>query len=181
MAATSAPVVLPPLVQRRSPNRSSRHGTRIDLVVLHETAGSYNGAVSWLCNPVSRASAHLVVREDGHEATQLVTIGEKAWTQGDFNSRAIGVELANITRKGYATEHQLRVAARIFGFFCLRHDIPPKWSRTGTGRGVCRHSDLGAAGGGHTECGPGDTDWFRFLEMLHDEIERGDYKAKWTV
>lgn len=173
--------VLPPLVQKRTPNRSSRNGSKVDLIVWHETAGSYDGSISWLCNPVSDASAHLVVREDGLQATQLVPLFEKAWHAAAFNSRAIGVEHANITAKGYATEKQLRVSARIFGWLCLEYAVPPRWSRDGSSPGVCRHSDLGAAGGGHTQCGMSDVDFGRFLEMLHDELDRGSYRKKWAL
>jgi N-acetyl-anhydromuramyl-L-alanine amidase AmpD len=173
-------VVLPPLVWKRSPNVSSRNGVAVNLLVWHETAGSYRSAVSWLCNPAARASAHLVVREDGLEATQLVKLADKAWTQADFNPRAIGIEHANVTAKGYATEQQLRVSARIFGWFCLKYAIPPRWARAGLGSGICRHSDLGAAGGGHTLCGMADYDFGRFMEMVGDEIARGDYLTTWA-
>ncbi len=177
----AAPIVLPSLVQRPSPNESSRRGSPIELLTLHETAGSYAGAISWLCNPVSDASGHLVLREDGAEATQLVRRERKAWTQASYNPRSVSVELANTTPKGYSTEAQLRVAARIFGWLCLQHAIPPRWARAGVGRGIVRHLDLGAAGGNHTQCGPGSVDFQRFLVMVGDEIERGGYRAKWML
>ncbi len=176
-----AGVVLPPLVQRHTPNQSSRHGTRVDLLVWHETAGAYAGSVSWLCNPASDASAHLVIREDGGEATQLVPLEAKAWHAEAFNARSVGVEHANVTAKGYATERQLEVSARVFGWLCLRLGIPPRFARGGVGRGVCRHLDLGALGGGHTSCGPGDEAWARFLTMVHAEIERGGYRKAWAT
>ena len=168
--------MLPELVERHSPNYSSRHGTTPSLLVWHETAGAYAGAVSWLCNPASQASAHLVVNELGDEATQLVALHDKAWHAAAFNSRSVGVEHANITAKGYATEHQLQVSARIFGWLCLHLSVPPRWSRHGDTPGVTRHSDLGALGGGHTQCGPGDHDWQRFLVMLH-----GGFRKVWAL
>ncbi len=174
-------VVLPKLVQRKSPNQSSRHGTRIDLIVWHETAGAYAGSCSWLCNPASQASAHLVVREDGLEATQLVHLSEKAWTEAAFNPRAVGVEHANVTAKGYATDHQLQVSARVFGWLCLHLNVPPRWARNGQGPGVCYHGELGQAGGGHPNCGPDHSGWLRFLDLLHHELERGGYRDKWAL
>lgn len=174
------PIVLPKLVQRPSPNYSSRHGARIDLLVWHETAGPYLGSISWLCNPISQASSHLVLREDGEHCTQLVRLSQKAWTQASFNPRCVSVEHANVTAKGYATEHQLRVSARIFGWLCLELEVPPRWARGGVGRGVCMHRELGAAGGGHTQCGPTDEAWQRFLGYLHREIERGGYRKAWA-
>lgn len=175
-----AKVTLPELVWKSSPNRSSRHGAAVDLLVWHETAGSYAGAVSWLRNPRSDASAHLVLREDGNEATQLVALAEKAWHAADFNRRSVGVEHANITRKGYATERQLQVSARIFGWLCLTLDVPPRWARGGHGRGVCYHGELGAGGGGHTACGPDHSGWLRFLDLLHAEVTRGHYRPEWA-
>src|SRR4051794_9107606 len=126
-------VVLPSIVQRRSPNQSGRHGTPVDLLVWHETAGAYAGSVNWLCNPAAQASAHLVVREDGGEVTQLVPLAQKAWHAAAFNPRSVGVEHANITRKGYATREQLEVSARIFGWLCLHLHVPPRWARNGVG------------------------------------------------
>src|SRR5207244_10288577 len=99
--------VLPLLVQRKTPNQSSRHGAPVTLLVWHETAGAYQGSVSWLCNPQAQASAHLVVREDGGECTQLVHLDQKAWHAADFNPQSVGVEHANVTSKGYSREHQL--------------------------------------------------------------------------
>jgi hypothetical protein len=176
----AAKVLLPKLVQRRSPNQSSRHGARIDLLVWHETAGRYASDVAWLCNPAARASAHLVIREDGLEATQLVALGAKAWHAAAYNSHAVGVEHSNRTAKGYATDYQLRVSARVFGWLCLHLGIPPRWARGGQGRGVCYHGELGALGGGHPLCGPDRSGWLRFLELLHFELARGGYRKTWA-
>lgn len=176
-----AGVVLAPLVQRRTPNQSTRHGATVDLLVWHETAGAYAGSVSWLCNPASQASAHLVVREDGGEVTQLVPLGVKAWHAAAYNPRSVGVEHANVTAKGYSSDTQLRESARIFGWLCLHLHIPPRWARDGVGPGVCRHLDLGQLGGGHTSCGPDDSGWFRFLDLLHAELKRGGYRPKWAT
>ena len=108
-------------------------------------------------------------------------LAEKAWHAAAYNPRSVGVEHANTTGKGYATEAQLRVSARVFGWLCLHLGVPPRFARGGAGPGVCRHLDLGALGGGHTQCGPGEADWQRFLVMLHAEIERGDYRTSWAT
>jgi N-acetyl-anhydromuramyl-L-alanine amidase AmpD len=184
-------VTLPALEQVPSPNRSGRRGARVDLLVWHETAGSYAGAVRWLCTPTvydahgnvrsgPNASAHLVIDEHGRQASQLVPLEVKAWHAADFNPRSIGVEHANTTAKGYATERQLRVSARVFGWLCVRENIPPRWARGGHGPGVCYHGELGAAGGGHPQCGPEPQAWQRFLEYLHHELERGHFRKTWA-
>ena len=174
--------VLPKLVQAHTPNQSSRHGTRIDLLVWHETAGSYAGSVAWLENPAAQASAHLVIREDGKEATQLVPLAGKAWHAEAYNARSVGVEHANTTAKGYASAVQLAVSARIFGWLCLRLGVPPRWARAGVGPGICRHLDLGLAGGGHFNCGVHpEAEWLTFLGMVHAEIIRGEYRKTWAL
>ena len=175
-------VVLPPLTERHSPNQSSRHGTRIDLLVWHETAGAYAGSVAWLCNPVAQASAHIVIDETGTGATQLVPLGMKAWHAAAYNPRSVGVEHANTTPKGYASAGQLAVSARVFGWLCLHLSVPPRWARGGVGPGICRHLDLGIAGGGHLVCGVHpDAEWLHFLELVHAEIERGGYRKSWAA
>src|SRR5439155_18761618 len=161
--------------------QSSRHGTPVQLLVWHETAGAYAGSVNWLCNSAAQASAHLVLREDGGECTQLVKLSEKAWHAASFNPQSVGVEHANVTAKGYSTEAQLEVSARIFGWLCLHLGVPPRWSRDGRTPGVTRHMDLGWAGGGHTQCGPDLSGWLRFLDLLHAEIKRGGYRKTWAL
>lgn len=173
-------VVLPPIVWKPSPNHSTRGGVTPRLLVWHETAGPYAGSVSWLRNPRSRASAHLVIREDGGEVSQLVALSQKAWTQGEFNPEGVGVEHANVTAKGYATEAQLEVSARVFGWLCLHLDIPPRWARHGQGRGVCFHGELPQKVDPHPNCGPTPEAWERFLVMLHYEIARGGYRKAWA-
>ena len=175
-------VVLPPLTERHSPNQSSRHGTRVDLLVWHETAGAYAGSVSWLCNPAAQASAHIVIDEHGTEATQLVPLAAKAWHAAAYNPRSVGVEHANLRAVGYASPEQLRVSARVFGWLCLHLGVPPRWARLGVGPGICRHLDLGIAGGGHLQCGVHpDAEWLHFLELVHAEIERGGYRKSWAT
>ena len=174
-------VVLPPLVQAHSPNQSTRGGSKVDLLVWHETAGAYAGSVAWLRNPAAQASAHIVVNENGTEATQLVDLKMKAWHACAYNPRSVGVEHANTTAKGYATDEQLEVSARIFGWLCLHLGIRPRWARGGVGPGVCYHGELGALGCGHYNCGPDPAGWQRFLALLAHEVERGGYRPVWAL
>lgn len=69
------------ITKKNSPNKMSRRGWKPDMIVNHITEGSYAGAVSWLCNPKSGASAHFVISRKG-EITQLVDIREAAWANG---------------------------------------------------------------------------------------------------
>lgn len=88
-------------------------GDRLDpsyLVIHYTAAPSAEHSVSWLCNPVAKASAHVVIGRDG-SVTQLVPFDRVAWHAGvsswdgltGLNRHAIGIELDNagrLTRKG---------------------------------------------------------------------------------
>lgn len=69
------------IIKKSTPNKMGRQGWKPDMIVSHITEGSYSGAVSWLMNPTSQASAHFVVSKKG-EITQLVDIREAAWING---------------------------------------------------------------------------------------------------
>lgn len=65
----------------KTPNCSSRRGWQPDRIVVHVTEGSFKGAVSWLCNSASGASAHFVAGRNG-EREQLVNLDLAAWCNG---------------------------------------------------------------------------------------------------
>jgi len=89
---------------RPSPNFGPRrHGRDPDMVVLHHTAmRSAAAAVTRLCDPASKVSAHYVLSEVG-QLYCLVPENLRAWHAGqgrwgdtdDINSHSIGIELAN--------------------------------------------------------------------------------------
>lgn len=77
----------------------------MDTIILHATGGeSYEGAISWLCNPKSGVSAHYVIGRAG-EIAKLVPTSMCAWHAGkakhpadgrcNVNLRSIGIELVN--------------------------------------------------------------------------------------
>lgn len=69
------------ITKKSSPNKMSRNGWKPDMIVSHIAEGTYDGTISWLCNPKSQASAHFVISKKG-EITQLVDIREAAWGNG---------------------------------------------------------------------------------------------------
>lgn len=169
-------VSLPPLWVRLSPNRSSRKGQHPTGIVVHETEGSFLGAVSWLCNPQAQASAHVVLKEDGSQCAQLVPWHEKAWHAVNANSYTMGLEMAGFTAKGN-DPMQLRKAARIVAFWGHNFGIPMRQGDMhGTG-GVVRHRDLGEYGGGHSD--PGGFDWEDFLALCDAELKHGNFRPVW--
>lgn len=86
-----------------SPNKSARKGDVKYLVLHHTGPGSFNGIVSWLCNPQAKASAHYVLGTSG-QLKQLVNTGKESWHAGvaKWNGKridnhcSIGIEICNI-------------------------------------------------------------------------------------
>jgi N-acetyl-anhydromuramyl-L-alanine amidase AmpD len=52
---------------------------RMDVIVLHDCEGGYEGSLRWFELSRSNVSAHYVAREDGGETTQMVDLADSAW------------------------------------------------------------------------------------------------------
>lgn len=92
---------------------SPNHGGVLtpSLLVMHYTAGkSAESSASWLCSPIAKASAHLIIGMDG-KIIQLVPFNFTSWHAGQsvwegreqVNHFSIGIELDNpgrLSRKG---------------------------------------------------------------------------------
>ncbi len=116
-----------------SPNRESRHGTKIDSIVLHSTWGGFSGSVAHLCNTASRASAHYVIGRDGTIAT-LVPDEDAAWhvrreathqVNPPWNARSIGIELVDDQMEnGWMTDQQYGKLVLLVKVLVQRWGIP---------------------------------------------------------
>jgi len=160
-------LTLPPLKHVASPNFSSRHGTPVDLIVCHDCEGSYAGSINWFANPASQVSAHVVLRDDGQEATQMVDFADKAWHVVSFNPRSIGIEMAGYAAKGFGAA-EWQDAANIIAWLLHRFNLPCRWAQHGSGPGFCSHYDLGAAGGGHKDPTTDSAVWAAFVKLVQD-------------
>lgn len=78
-------------------------GGRPRFLILHYTAGgTLSGAVNWFTQPASKASAHLVIGQDG-AITQMMPFDRIAWHAGvaawqgqsGLNRHSVGIELVN--------------------------------------------------------------------------------------
>jgi hypothetical protein len=77
---------MPGALRHSTPNFSTgRAGQHVKAVCLHVTSGKrgseYPNAISWLCNPDSKASAHFIISQTG-DISQLVSIIDTAWGNG---------------------------------------------------------------------------------------------------
>jgi hypothetical protein len=73
-------------------NYSSRAGTAISMVAIHDVEGSYAGCISWFKNCSASASAHYVMRSSDGQVTQMVLESNKAWHIGSENPYTLGIE-----------------------------------------------------------------------------------------
>jgi len=98
-----------PVAFRQTPNVGGEMPVR-RFLVQHFTAGaSASSAIDWLCDPESKASAHLVIARDG-TVTQLAPFNRVTWHAGrsewthfgrkfvGLNACSIGIEFDNAGR-----------------------------------------------------------------------------------
>jgi N-acetyl-anhydromuramyl-L-alanine amidase AmpD len=94
----------------RTPNVSAK-AIVPKAIVLHHSGGSYAGGVSWIRNPKSRVSYHVLVAEDGRRTVfanpeqRTWHAGRSEWRgRGDLNSWSIGAAFAGNTWETPLTE-----------------------------------------------------------------------------
>ncbi|HEY4094514.1 MAG TPA: peptidoglycan recognition family protein [Baekduia sp.] len=150
-------------VRHISANRSSRGGVKPSLIVLHSTesdnrtgSGDLAAVASYLAQPSTQASAHVIVDADGYSA-RLVADAEKAWHCAGYNSQSLGIEQVGRAAQKAWTRDEIREAARWIARWSHLHGIPIRKGAVKNGKvtrsGVLRHMDLGAVGGGHHDPG----------------------------
>lgn len=154
-----------------SPNKSSRGGSGVRLIVLHTTEGAQTieSLGSFFGNSSAQVSSHT-----GADNKSSSVIGEyvrrpdKAWTQGNANPYCISMELctpsgaaSNWSRDYWLNKQttMLRAAAAWVAEEAKYYGIPlvglsSSAAQSGS-KGVCQHVNLGASGGGHHDCGSG--------------------------
>lgn len=139
-------------------NQSSRNGAKPRIIVLHTTEGAnihnsvndLKGLAGWFNNPAAQASSHVGVDGDGY-AAKFVDDSAKSWACAAFNSVSLNVEQVGFASQSTFPEAQLNTTAKYIAYWSVKYGIPITHS---TSNGVCQHSDLGQAGGGHHDCGP---------------------------
>lgn len=159
-------MALPPIKWTSSPNFSSRGGQKVRLIVTHDCEGSYAGSISWFAMKQSQVSAHLVLRDDGNEATQMVAWDDKAWHACNFNPFSEGIEAAGFEVKGLGAPEIDALAALVAwrlhanGIPCQEATAENKWT------GFTMHAKLGAAGGGHHDWSENAAVWADFVRRV---------------
>jgi N-acetyl-anhydromuramyl-L-alanine amidase AmpD len=170
-------------------NCSSRFGVKPRLVVIHTTEGHNRPGVgdleslaAWFDNPVSQASAHLGIDQEGN-CVRMVRDAEKAWAVGVANPWTLNIELVGFARWSkwfWKTQYRkgLGRAAKAVAAWSIKYNIP---LTKDPHRGVCGHDEV--PGNDHWDPGPGFP-WKTFLlwcrlERLRQKGIRPDLQRRW--
>lgn len=113
-----------PAVWDPSPNFSSRAGSPITNIIVHDTEGGFDGSVSWLKNPASQASAHYIFRSADGYLKQLVRETDKAWHVRCWNDWTIGIEHEGyVNNPSYFTPVMYQQSALLVRHLTTRYGI----------------------------------------------------------
>lgn len=170
-----------------SPNKSSRGGSGVRLVVVHtaEGARSFRDLGSFFSSSSVQASSHVGIDDERGTIGEYVRRGDKAWTQSNYNPQAVSVELcAAPIASSYPCganwdsaewnrhDGMLQNVADWIREECQFYGLPitrlSSGAAQGSGRGVCGHNDLGAGGGGHWDPGP-NFPWQRVIDLARGQ------------
>lgn len=133
------------ILDHPSPNRDSRDGNAVSMLVLHYTGmESGEAAIARLCDPAAKVSSHYVVEEDGR-IFALVPEAMRAWHAGvsywrglrNLNGISVGIEIVNPGHEfGYRAfpDAQMQSVINLSRDIVQRHGIAPEM--------VVGHSDI---------------------------------------
>ena len=145
------------------------HDYPVQLIVIHDTEGTYATAIQDFQDPSFAASAHYVVSDAG-QITQMVHEQDIAWHAGnwDYNTRAIGIE-----HEGYAyaqptwyTTAMYQASAHLIASICSRWGVPMDRNHVIGHYQVPDPNNPGLYGGSdhHTDPGP-NWDWTYYMGL----------------
>jgi N-acetylmuramoyl-L-alanine amidase/Fibronectin type III domain len=146
----------------------------VDMIVIHDTEGSYADAIAQFQDPIRAGSAHYVVSSQG-DIAQMVLEKNIAWHAGnwDYNTRAIGIEHEGSAYvAGSFTTLEYRASEQLAASICSRWGVPLDRQHVIGHNVVPDPNDPSLFGGTehHTDPGP-YWDWTNYL------IEARNYAA----
>ncbi|MFI5621167.1 N-acetylmuramoyl-L-alanine amidase [Streptomyces sp. NPDC051567] len=136
---------------------------RVDRIVVHVTQGGFESSVNAFKNPWHKASAHYIVRQDGH-VEQMVRELDVAYHAGNrsMNERSVGIEhVGFVDRPKDFTDAMYASSARLAADICRRYGIPADREH------LIAHSEV--PGADHTDPGP-LWNWDRYLTLIRAEL-----------
>ena len=149
-----------------SPNYSTRGGAGVRLIVLHTAQGarSFQELGNFFSNPAAGVSSQVGIDDTAGIVGEYVRRDYKSWCAASFNPVATQAELCAFAEWSpeewalhqtmlHNTAEWVAEEAAYFGIPLVA--LSAAEAQDGYSAGVCQHADLGGAGGGHWDCGPG--------------------------
>lgn len=165
-----------------SPNHyNGRGGAHPTLIVVHATAGHNRpgiidlvGLGNYFSTHAADVCSHVATDNEGHSA-RYCHDRDAAWHVANYNRVALGIEQVIPGDGTEVTEALYHETARWLAHFSHYHGIPIRQARVSglhvARSGVIRHSQLGAAGGGHAD--PGRFDLHHCMALGRFYLGRG--------
>jgi N-acetyl-anhydromuramyl-L-alanine amidase AmpD len=101
---------------------------RINYMIIHDTEGSYDSAISTFQNPASYVSANYVTRSSDGAVTEMVPPADVSWGAGDWyvNMHAINIENEGFAAQGrtWYTEAMYQSDAALVRYLAAEYGIP---------------------------------------------------------
>jgi N-acetyl-anhydromuramyl-L-alanine amidase AmpD len=101
---------------------------KIDYIIVHDTEGSYDAAISTFQNPASYVSANYVIRSSDGAVTEMVRPQDVSWGAADWyvNMHAINIENEGFAAQGstWYTGAMYRSLATLVRYLAARYGIP---------------------------------------------------------
>src|SRR6516165_4055146 len=101
---------------------------KIKYIIIHDTEGSYNSAISTFQNPASYVSANYVIRSSDGAVTEMVRPRNVSWGAGNWyvNMHAINIENEGFAAQGstWYTKALYRSCAALVRYLAAKYRIP---------------------------------------------------------
>jgi hypothetical protein len=133
--------------------------------VCHTAEGAltYQSLGNYFASSSAGVSSQVGIDDTPNTVGEYVARANKAWTQGNANPYSVSAELCAFAgwSAGEWRSHPVMLSnlAAWIAEECAAFGIPIRKlsaaEAQGNASGVCQHVDLGAAGGGHWDCGDG--------------------------
>ncbi len=141
---------------------------QIKYIVIHDTEGSYQSAISHFQDTSAYVSANYVIRSSDGAITQMVANHDVAWHAGDWwvNMHSIGIEHEGVAAAGasWYTEAMYRSSAQLVRYLANKYHIPLDRAHIIGHDNVPGLSDAHVVGN-HWDPGP-YWDWNHYMDLV---------------
>jgi hypothetical protein len=148
---------------------------KIKYIVIHDTEGSYQSAISHFQDTTSYVSCNYVIRSSDGAVTQMVRNSDVAWCAGDWyvNMHSINIEHEGFSAQGDAwyTDTMYKKSAELVRHLAKKYDIPLDRQH------IIAHSEVptltpARMAAQHADPGP-YWDWNYYMKLLREPVNNG--------